>query len=158
MTRSLFQTSQIGWSSLCQDCRSLMKRILLLVPSTSLPDGLPVLGSYSILSTRLQVRIFSCTKSGDSFGYIPIGPLSLNNSSCSECYTILSARLYVRIFSFTKSGDFLGFIPINLNVEVTLTDHGSLEGFIEIMVFIPSHLFSSAQFLKITSRMNKAEP
>jgi hypothetical protein len=84
--------------------------------------------------------------------------LSLNDSSGSSCYTILSARLYVRIFSFTKRGDFFGFIPINSTVEVTLTGHSSLEGFIEIMVFIPSHLFSSAQLLKITSRMNQAEP
>jgi hypothetical protein len=84
--------------------------------------------------------------------------LSLNDSSWSECYTILSARLHARIFSFTKDGDFFGFIPINSTVEVTLTDHDSLEGFIEIMGFIPSHLFSSAQFLKITSRMNQAEP
>jgi hypothetical protein len=44
------------------------------------------------------------------------------------------------------------------SIEVTLTDHGFLEGFIEIMVFIPSHLFSSAQLSKITSRMSKAEP
>jgi hypothetical protein len=66
--------------------------------------------------------------------------------------------VHVRIFSLTKCGDFFEFIPINLNVEVTLTDYGPLEGFIEIMVSIPSHLFSSAQFLKITSRMNKAEP
>jgi hypothetical protein len=81
MTRSLFQIPWIGRSSLYEDCRSLMKRILLLVPCLS---GSPCSGSYSILSTRLRARIFSCTRSGDSFGYIPIGPLLLNYSHARD--------------------------------------------------------------------------